>query len=51
LLGSPSRKLKNVTGANRNRRQSTEINEALEWASYLFKNEQPLSYLVEHEIV
>src|SRR4029450_4713677 len=51
FLRSLSRKLKNVTRANRNHRQSTEINEALEWTGYFFDDEQPFSDLVEHKIV
>src|SRR5262245_14651011 len=50
-LSSLSRKLKNVMGADRNRCQSTEVNEALEWTGYFFNDEQPLGDLVKHNIV
>jgi len=39
LFPSLSRELKNVTRADRNRRQSTEINEALERTGYFFDDE------------
>src|SRR5947199_5776332 len=51
LLRSPSRNFKNVTGANRNSRQLTEINEALERKESFFDVDQPLSDLIQHEIV
>src|SRR6266480_6430201 len=46
LLRSPSRNFKNVTGANRNSRQLTEINEALERKECFFDVDQPLSDLI-----
>jgi hypothetical protein len=46
LLRSVSRKFKNVTGANRNSRQLTEIDEALEGKVFLFDVDQSLSDLI-----
>jgi hypothetical protein len=46
LLRSPSRNFKNVTGANRNSRQLTEIDEALERNECFFDTDQPLSDLI-----
>ena len=46
LLRSPSRNFKNVTGANRNSRQLTEINEAFERKECFFDVDQPLSDLI-----
>ena len=46
LLRSLSRKFKKVTAANRNGRQLTEINEALERKGFFFDVDQPLSDLI-----
>ena len=46
LLRSLSRKFKNVTAANRNSRQLTEVNEALERKECFFDVDQPLSDLI-----
>ena len=40
-----------MTGSNRHSRQLTEINEAFERRKYFFNVDQPVSDLIQHEIV